>query len=214
MSSSTIRSRRVRRSRRPWTRRRILAAVAAGLALLVVLWIAWIAARALLARGELEQAVPLASSVQRDLLAGDPAGAAAGVDKLREHSARAVSLTSDPVWAVTELVPGVGPNLRAFRSVAGVVDRIGGDALQPVVGIAGTLDLDSLTPKDGRIDLDPIIAAQEPVRQAVITGAATPLALVLPIAAGAAPVADDVTAGGAPATAERPHAHAADGVRA
>ncbi|MFD2339673.1 DUF4012 domain-containing protein [Clavibacter michiganensis subsp. tessellarius] len=166
MSSSTIRSRRVRRSRRPWTRRRILAAVAAGLALLVVLWIAWIAARALLARGELEQAVPLASSVQRDLLAGDPAGAASGVDKLREHSARAVSLTSDPVWAVTELVPGVGPNLRAFRSVAGVVDRIGGDALQPVVGIAGTLDLDSLTPKDGRIDLDPIIAAQEPVRQA------------------------------------------------
>ena len=57
-------------------------------------------------------------------------------------------------------------------------------------------------------------SGQEPVRQAVLTGTATPLALVLPIAAGAAPVADDVTAGGAPATAEHHHAHAADGVRA
>jgi hypothetical protein len=166
VTSSTIRSRRVRRSRRPWTRRRIITTAAAALALLVVLWIAWIGARALLARAELEQAVPLASSVQRDLLAGDSRGAAAGVAQLREHSSRAVSLTSDPVWAVTEAVPGVGPNLRAFRSVAGVVDHIGGDALQPVVGIAGSLDIGSLTPKDGRIDLDPIIAAQEPVRQA------------------------------------------------
>ena len=166
MTSSTIRSRRVRRSRRPCTRRRVLAVAAAALALLVVLWIAWIAARALLARAELEQAVPLASSVQRDLLAGDSAGAAAGVAQLREHSSRAVSLTSDPIWAVTEAVPGVGPNLHAFRSVAGVVDRIGGDALEPVVGIAGSLDIGSLTPQDGRIDLDPIIAAQEPVRQA------------------------------------------------
>jgi hypothetical protein len=166
VSSSSIRSRRVRRSARPWTRRRILLTAAAGVALLVVLWITWVAARALLARGELEQAVPLASSVQRDLLAGDPAGAEAGVAELREHSSRAVSLTGDPVWAVTEVVPFVGPNLRAFREIAGIVDRIGGDALQPVVGIAGSLDVGSLTPKDGRIDLDPVVAAQEPVRQA------------------------------------------------
>jgi hypothetical protein len=166
VTSSTIRSRRVRRSGRPWTRRRILGTAGVVVAVLVVLWIAWIAARALLARGELEQAVPLASSVQRDLLAGDSAGAADGVSRLREHSSRAVSLTGDPVWAVTEAVPLVGPNLRAFREIAGIVDRIGGDALQPVVGIAGSLDVDGLTPKDGRIDLDPVIAAQEPVRQA------------------------------------------------
>jgi hypothetical protein len=155
-----------RSPRRPWTRRRILLVGSAALAALLVLWIAWIAARALLARGELEQAVPLASSVQRDLLAGDSAGAASGVAALRDHSARAVSLTGDPVWAVTEHVPVVGPNLRAFREISGIVDRIGGDALQPVVGIAGTLDVGSLTPKDGRLDLDPIVAAQEPVRQA------------------------------------------------
>jgi hypothetical protein len=155
-----------RSPRRPWTRRRILLVGGAALAALLVLWIAWIAARALLARGELEQAVPLASSVQRDLLAGDSAGAASGVAALRDHSARAVSLTGDPVWAVTEHVPVVGPNLRAFREISGIVDRIGGDALQPVVGIAGSLDIGSLTPKDGRLDLDPIVAAQEPVRQA------------------------------------------------
>jgi hypothetical protein len=144
----------------------MLGTAAVVLAVLVVLWIAWVAARALLARGELEQAVPLASSVQRDLLAGDSAGAATGVAELREHSSRAVSLTGDPVWAVTEAVPLVGPNLRAFREIAGIVDRIGADALEPVVGIAGSLDVGSLTPKDGRIDLDPVIAAQEPVRQA------------------------------------------------
>ncbi|PPF53120.1 hypothetical protein C5B94_10785 [Clavibacter michiganensis] len=166
MTSSTIRSRRVRRARRPWTRRRVVGTAAAVVALLLVLWIAWVSARALLARAELEQAVPLASSVQRDLLGGDSPGAAAGVAQLREHSSRAVSLTGDPVWAATEAVPLVGPNLRAFREIAGVVDRIGADALEPVVGIAGTLDVGSLTPKDGRIDLDPIIAAQEPVRQA------------------------------------------------
>ncbi len=138
----------------------------AAIAVILVLWIAWVAARALLARGELEQAGPLASSGQSDLLAGDSAGASADVAQLRDHSARAVSLTGDPIWAVTEHVPFVGPNLRAFREISGIVDRIGGDALQPVVGIAGTLDVASLTPKDRRLDLDPIVAAQEPVRQA------------------------------------------------
>jgi hypothetical protein len=152
--------------RRPWTRRRVLTVAGAAVAVLLLLWIVWIAARALLARGELEQAVPLASSVQRDLLAGDSAGAATSVARLREHSGRAVSLTGDPVWAVTEHVPFLGPNLRAFREISGIVDRIGGDALQPVVGIAGSLDVSALTPKDGRLDLDPIVSAQEPVRQA------------------------------------------------
>ncbi len=95
----------------------------AALAVILVLWIAWVAARALLARGELEQAVPLASSVQSDLLAGDSAGASADVAQLRDHSARAVSLTGDPIWAVTEHVPFVGPNLRAFREISGIVDR-------------------------------------------------------------------------------------------
>jgi hypothetical protein len=165
-ATDAARSPRRRRTRRPWTRRRVLAVAGAALAVLLLLWIAWIAARALLARGELEQAVPLASSVQRDLLGGDAAGASASVAQLREHSARAVQLTGDPVWAVTEHVPFVGPNLRAFREISGIVDRIGGDALQPVVGIAGTLDVSSLTPKDGKLDLDPIVAAQEPVRQA------------------------------------------------
>ncbi|WP_445443514.1 DUF4012 domain-containing protein [Clavibacter sp. km1a] len=155
-----------RSPRRPWTRRRILQVAGAAVAVLLLLWIVWIAARALLARGELEQAVPLASSVQRDLLAGDSSGAATSVAQLREHSGRAVSLTGDPVWAVTEHVPFLGPNLRAFREISGIVDRIGGDALEPVVGIAGSLDVSALTPKDGRLDLDPIVAAQEPVRQA------------------------------------------------
>ncbi|MDQ0743887.1 hypothetical protein QFZ62_001195 [Clavibacter sp. B3I6] len=155
-----------RSPRRPWTRRRVLTVAGAVVAVLLLLWIVWIAARALLARGELEQAVPLASSVQRDLLAGDSSGAASSVAQLREHSGRAVSLTGDPVWAVTEHVPLLGPNLRAFREISGIVDRIGGDALEPVVGIAGSLDVSALTPKDGRLDLDPIVAAQEPVRQA------------------------------------------------
>jgi hypothetical protein len=155
-----------RSPRRPWTRRRILQVAGAAVAVLLLLWIVWIAARALLARGELEQAVPLASSVQRDLLAGDSSGAATSVAQLREHSGRAVSLTGDPVWAVTEHVPFLGPNLRAFREISGIVDRIGEDALEPVVGIAGSLDVSALTPKDGRLDLDPIVAAQEPVRQA------------------------------------------------
>ncbi|MFS4507066.1 DUF4012 domain-containing protein [Clavibacter sp. Sh2141] len=155
-----------RSPRRPWTRRRILQVAGAAVAVLLLLWIVWIAARALLARGELEQAVPLASSVQRDLLAGDSSGAATSVAQLREHSGRAVSLTGDPVWAVTEHVPFLGPNLRAFREISGIVDRIGGSALEPVVGIAGSLDVSALTPKDGRLDLDPIVAAQEPVRQA------------------------------------------------
>jgi hypothetical protein len=193
-ASPATRSPRRRPHRRPWTRGRVLRLAGIALAALLVLWIVWIAARALLARGELEQAVPLASSVQRDLLAGDSAGAAASVAQLREHSGRATSLTGDPIWAVTEHVPFVGPNLRAFREISGVVDRIGGDALQPVVGIAGTLDIGSLTPKDGRLDLDPIVAAQEPVRQAD-DALDTALADVTAIDTGGTirPVADAVT---------------------
>lgn len=72
---------------------------------------------------ELEQAVPLASSVQSDLLAGDSAGASADVAQLRDHSARAVSLTgirSGPSPSTCRSwVPTSAPSARSPASSTG-----------------------------------------------------------------------------------------------
>ncbi|QTX05423.1 DUF4012 domain-containing protein [Agromyces archimandritae] len=139
---------------------------AAALVLLLVLAGVWIAVRALLAKGELEAAVPVAERVQASLLAGDAAAASADAADLADRTASAASLTGDPIWRAAEVLPWLGPNLRTMRVLAASVDDAARDAIQPLAAEVDALGPAVFAPEGGALDLAPLEAAREPVAAA------------------------------------------------
>ena len=139
-----------------------------ALALLILLLAAatWVGVRGLIAKGELESAVPLASAVQRQIVDGDPDAALRTFEELDAHASKAATLTSDPVWRSFELLPFAGPNLSAVRELAAVVNDVSTDAVGPLVEIAGVIDVDDFKPADGAIDVQPLIDARPQVAAA------------------------------------------------
>lgn len=135
-------------------RRLVVIALVALLAVLLGV-AAWVVFRGLAARDQLLGAVPLADAVQQQVASGD-GDIAAELDELQRRTQSARELTSDPVWRAVELVPWAGQNLRAFREAAATVDDVADDALPPLGRLASSITLGSLTPRDGRIDLQPI----------------------------------------------------------
>ena len=120
----------------------------------------WVGARAVLAKGELESAIPLASKIQGQIVNGDGAAAEITAAELGSHSANAARLTSDPVWRAFEVVPFLGPNLVAVRQVSAVVAGVARDAVLPLARVAGAVDLADFKPVDGAINVKPLVEAQ------------------------------------------------------
>ena len=146
--------------------RRITLWVVLGLLAVLVLSTAWVGVRGYLAKGDLESAIPLASSIQDQLLAAEGAGAADSVTQLQEHSASAAALTSDPIWRAFETLPWLGTNLTAVRQMAGAVDDVAQNAVGPLAEVAATIDLEAFKPVDGAIDTQPLRDAQPQVSAA------------------------------------------------
>ncbi|MGK9147399.1 DUF4012 domain-containing protein [Plantibacter flavus] len=148
--------------------------VVGGLVLLVVAVVAWIGVRALLAKGELEAAVPLAQTVREQVVADDPATAGKTARELAAHARSAAALTSDPIWRAAEIVPWLGPNLSAVRELAGATEDVAVGAITPLVNLSGSLSPELFKPVDGAVPLQPVIDAQDDVRKAddALAGAA------------------------------------------
>lgn len=159
--SPSDRSSRLRSRRRQSTSRRRWAISLSVVLLLLVGVAAWVGVRAYLAKGELEAAIPLASTVQAQIVAGDGAAAYTTGQALAARANSAASLTSDPIWRVAEIVPVVGKNLSVMRQLTEVTQDVSERAILPLSEIAGTLSLDSFKPNAGNIDVQPIIDAQQ-----------------------------------------------------
>jgi hypothetical protein len=153
-----------RRARRG--KRRVIRVVVSGLIALVLALVAWVGIRALLARGELEGAIPLASTMQSQVVAGDGDAARLTGVELTERAAAAASLTSDPIWRMFEGVPALGVNLTAARQLAAVVDDLAQDAIAPLADVAGGVSVDDFRPVAGKVDLDPLIEIQPAIAKA------------------------------------------------
>ncbi len=124
-----------------------------------------IADNAIEAADELEKAVPIASTLQQQIIDGDTEGAAASVDEMQVHTSAARALTEDGMWTTFEWVPWVGENLSAVRKAVAAADDL-------VVGVARpatTLSLDALRPVDGRIDMAQLAEVQAIVDDAYAT---------------------------------------------
>jgi len=140
--------------------RHVLRWVIVGIVLLLLAWVLWIGIRGLIARDQLTGAIPLVSELKSQALSGDTAGLQPVADELAHRASTAAALTSDPIWRATEIIPGVGPNLTAFRQSAQVVDEVTSDVMPPILDLAQSLDFGAFLPKDGAIDLDAISALE------------------------------------------------------
>ncbi|MBC7724927.1 MAG: DUF4012 domain-containing protein [Burkholderiaceae bacterium] len=119
----------------------------------------WVGARSLLAKNELEATVPLAEKVKAALIAGDQSATGASIVELANHARAASALTSDPIYAIAQSVPFVGPNLTAFRQVTVTIDHIIGTGLLPLASLAVTFEAGTLGPVDGAFQVQPLIDA-------------------------------------------------------
>lgn len=157
-----------RTSRRRRRTRRIVWWSVGTAAVLLLAAAGWVGVRAVLAKGELESAVPLAGRVQAQVVDQDVDAAVATSGRLARHAAEAAALTSDPVWRAAEFVPWAGENLRGMRVLAAAADRVASGAVLPLAEASAALDLGAFAPSDGRIDLQPILDLQEPVHAASV----------------------------------------------
>ncbi|WP_348788971.1 DUF4012 domain-containing protein [Leifsonia sp. NPDC080035] len=162
-------SRRSRRAaappRRRWFARWWVWAIVA-VVLIVLGAAAWVGVRGLQAKQQLDGAMPLVGTLKAQVLAQDAAGAKATYAQLAPRAAKAASLTGDPIWRAAEIVPGVGANLSVTRTLAAQTDAVVTGAIKPLVDVSGSLSLESLKPKDGRIDVAALSALQAPVSKA------------------------------------------------
>ncbi|WP_166789442.1 DUF4012 domain-containing protein [Cryobacterium sp. TMS1-20-1] len=140
--------------------RRFWLGVFIGVIVVLVGATVWVGFQSLMAKSELEQAVPLASVVQQAMVVGDIAAAQEAATELAENARAAAGHASDPVWRAFEFVPYLGPNLTAVRQLTQVVDDISEHAVMPLVSLAGSIDLASFSPANGAVDLAPLVQAQ------------------------------------------------------
>ncbi|BCL17715.1 DUF4012 domain-containing protein [Micromonospora sagamiensis] len=159
----------------PWWRRRARsrlrrAAVAGLLALsLSLAAVGWVAFRGWQARDHLLGAAELARELSTQVAGGDVDRARGTLTALQERAAAARRATADPGWALGRRVPVAGDDLSAVRQVAVAVDDLARRAFPRLLDV----DLDTLLPRQGRLDLAglraaerELAAADEVVRQA------------------------------------------------
>ncbi len=180
MSAAVTDPAAVSRARKPLYRRVwfwlvIVVVVLLGVAAAVVFAIA---SRGLEARSELESAQALVPELRAQATELDIEAATDTFDRVSAHTARAVELTDGTLWRVGEAFPDLGKNLTAVRQLAVVTDDVMTDVAAPLIGVASSIDPASFAPKDGAIELQPLIDAVPAVQEATtgVEGAIAALA--------------------------------------
>ncbi|WP_033104766.1 DUF4012 domain-containing protein [Microbacterium profundi] len=160
---------------------------------LLVLATGWVVIRGFSAASELQGVATSTSQLRTSIAEQNLARAELVAPRIAQHAASARDLTSDPIWRGFEFVPWVGQNFTAMREIAEIADSIATDAVTPLLGIAGDVDLAGLGVSGASIDYSPLAAAEEPLAAASATLAAAEIR-AQQIDAGAAltPFADAV----------------------
>src|SRR5664280_1445985 len=163
------RSRRTRRPRRPMPWRWLAAAT-----VVVLLAVAWVGVRGLLARRHLERARAGVEQLRADILAGqnvDPLQ----LPTIQDDTRRAKALTDDVIWQAVARTPYVGRTLRTSSGLATAVDDLTQHVLPDVVGAADALAPTRLRTGGAAVNLAPLQAAQPRLAAAAtrLTGIAT-----------------------------------------
>lgn len=158
---------RVRRRHRRFV---IRLATALG-AVLILLGLAgvWIATKAVEISSELQAAKALVPALTKEMSVYDDSGARLTLDRIIGHTSAARAATDDPVWKLASGLPWLGGNFSAVRELSVAADEIATGAAKPLLSVLSSLDVNSLTPVDGRFDLEPLRAASPTIVSAATT---------------------------------------------
>ncbi|MET0966710.1 MAG: DUF4012 domain-containing protein [Nakamurella sp.] len=142
-------------------RRRIIGWSLLGLAAVLVgasMWVGW---RTYQAYTHLQNASVQVQQLQdelTDIATLDPTATAETVAGLQAETAAALDAVNDPIYRLASAVPFFGPNLDAVQLVTVNVDSLATQVMPSLVDVARNLQPAALAPKNGQIDLVPILA--------------------------------------------------------
>ncbi|KAA1395185.1 DUF4012 domain-containing protein [Aeromicrobium ginsengisoli] len=157
----------------PWYRRITRGHV--GLAAVVVLLflLLFFVIQASRANSSLRLAANQAEVLQSQIVAGDDASARITLRQLQQSTARAADTTDGPMWKVGSKLPFIGKNIDAVQTVSQVTHDIATDALPPVVALSNQINLNTFSPKNGKINIAEIrkIAPSVKTATAALTAA-------------------------------------------
>jgi hypothetical protein len=144
-----------------WTRRRrrnlnIAVLGLVGLVVLLSLLVAWVALDAARASSSLEQAAQGVDTLQADAVAGRTKYLDTTVADLQRNAADARGATEGLHWSLVSRLPGVGPTVEAVAAMAATVDQLAQGPLPQLAEVLEVVDPATLSPKDGRVDLEPL----------------------------------------------------------
>ncbi len=149
-------------------RRRRVRVVLLVLALAVVAVIAGLGVSAVVVRSHLVKAQAEVSALRADLTAADapPQRVAQRLARVQREARAATRQTDSVLWRAPAAVPLLGRPLRSVAGIATAVDDLATGVLPDVVSIQRTVSGPSLRGAKGSIRLQPLLAAQGPVRRA------------------------------------------------
>lgn len=135
-----------------------------GLAVTVLLVLAWTGWQAWQVSRSLTAAADDARDLQRAIDAGEPGRANQALNALRTHAEEADSRTDGPTWAALTKLPWLGDDADGVRVVSSVLTDLTIDGFADLTSVAA--DLDGLAPSDGAIPVQRLVELQQPVTRA------------------------------------------------
>ncbi|MFG2054567.1 DUF4012 domain-containing protein [Micromonospora sp. NPDC048930] len=157
-------SRRARRGVRRRRRARVRRVLLTGLVVVSLLLTVggWVGFRGWQARAHLLNAAGLAKELSTEVVGGDADRAQRTLAALQEQAGAARNATGDPGWWLGQRSPYAGDDLSAVRQIAVAVDDLARFAFPTLLRI----DLASLVPREGRLDLGRLRAVSAEVSTA------------------------------------------------
>jgi hypothetical protein len=140
----------------PWYRRITRGHVGLLLLVLVLVLLGYFAIQAARANSSLKLAASQAEVLQNQIVSGDDVSAKLTLQELQSSTDRAARITDGPMWKLGAKLPFVGDNVEAVQIVSRVAHDISVDALPPVVALSNQINLDTYSPRDGKVDLKAI----------------------------------------------------------
>lgn len=171
-SSAAPHSRRVRRRmsaehirqiKRKRRRRKILIGVLVIVAVLAVFAGAFVWS-ALQAKNELQQAVSSAQGLQQTIVDSDKSKREEQVNTFSDHVSKAYEQTSSPLWQLASVVPYVGDDISAVRTMVAAMENISSQALPQLLQAADNIDLNNVHVENGTIEISGLEASQRPLQ--------------------------------------------------
>lgn len=104
-------------------------------------------------RSHLKQTIDLVPQLRAQLAGGDQKGSTQTYKAIMEHTGDARDIATGPLWNFASGMPFVGKNFNAITEVTVSADDVAARAVGPLLSTYGSLDWNSLSPNDGRINV-------------------------------------------------------------